>query len=240
MLALLVRDAEPSIELLRRRQLVSTADRNSFDAWSQKLTQQLSSPVPEARLSACDLLAETVQQCGQADFSRHREAWTTLLLRLMQPVSSKQPGDDGATTTLTLIRLASAETLVQMVTVASGWPAERREIASVVSRVASTLIGLTDDPSAQHSAIVGLVHLCAAAPHGLRFHRERLSEVLPMVTLEAPAASARAAATLLAALPSALPDPQAHVGPRERRGDRDSGAALAQLCLHLWPASNWQ
>ena len=212
MLTELLREHDPSLSLLRRRALVASSDRSTFDAWASRLLSMLSGPAPAARRSACLLLAETVKQSSQSSFARHREAWTTALLKLLQPPASASrkaasaaaaaPANDKQ---LAATRLAASEALVVMIDAAKAWPAERRELAGLVSRVAASLVNLVTEPACQHGAVAILARLCACAPHGLRVHRERLGELLPAIILDARAPSARDAAVLLAALPSSLP-----------------------------------
>ena len=194
MLADLLRDTEPSLALLRRRSLVASADRSTLDAWSSRLTSLLSGPIA-MRCAACALLSETVRQCAQPDFSRYREIWTAVLLKLLQPPAASSGGSSSGNSNLathTAVRLAAAETLVVMVSTAARWPADRRELASHVSRLASTLVAMVDEPACQHGAVLALVRLCSAAPHSLRTHRERLGEALATMVLEAPTAAAAA------------------------------------------------
>ena len=161
MLADLLRDTEPSLALLRRRSLVASADRSTLDAWSSRLTSLLSGPIA-MRCAACALLSETVRQCAQPDFSRYREIWTAVLLKLLQPPAASSGGSSSGNSNLathTAVRLAAAETLVVMVSTAARWPADRRELASHVSRLASTLVVMVDEPACQHGAVLALVRL---------------------------------------------------------------------------------
>ena len=206
MLALLARDLSAetlpvTLSLLSRRRLVgSNTDSNTFDAWAARLMSLLSGPANDLRLVAMRLLRESIKQCAQDEFARHREVWVNALLHLLQPNNNAADASGQAS-----IRLAAAEALVQMATVASLWPPERREMSSTISRLASNLVSMINEPVTQRGAIAALSRLSAAAPHCLRAHRENLEELLAGIVLEAPAAAARGAAILLSQLPGCLP-----------------------------------
>ena len=211
MLALVIRDlthvaspadALPSLlPLLRKRALVASADTAALDAWSAKLVSMLHAPSPSTRVAITIFLRETIQQCTQASFSRHREAWTAPLVNLLQPTKHDQHDNDS-------VRLAAAETLVQMISVTGPWPSERRELLAVVSRLATALVGMLSEPATQSAALSTLSTLCRAAPHSMRAHRDKLGTLLPAIVLDAPLPTARAACGLLGALPSCVPHAQ--------------------------------
>ena len=193
-----------AISVLQRRRLVAAADSSALDAWSSRLEASLRAPTPEARCTAASLLAETVRQCTEQAFGRHRDTWTNALFHLLQPVN------DGTTTAAAIaaansVRLAAAEALVEMAMAAAGWPTERREMSGSVTRLASILLGMLSSPATQAGAVCLLGRLCQAAPHSLRAHRDKLGEELPRLLLEADAETAHDAAALLGALPSCLP-----------------------------------
>ena len=82
-------DANPAnvqgaLAVLRGRTLIAVVDTQTLDAWSSRLQALLRGPVPEARVAAAALLSETVQQCTQFEFARHREQWAAALLHLLQ------------------------------------------------------------------------------------------------------------------------------------------------------------
>ena len=211
-LAAILRDIDASpvaglpsaLSVLRRRTLIASADRTALDAWSSRLLAALRGPVPEARCAAAALLGETVRQCAEPDFSRHREVWTAALLHLLQPVG-EGAASEAAVAAATSVRLAAAETLAQMATTVAAWPAERREFSGAISRLASALVSMLGASATQQGSLLVLSRLLRAAPHSLRAHREKLGELLPAVVLDASASSARGAAALLGALPSCLP-----------------------------------
>ena len=147
MLALLARDLSsdtlPStLSVLSRLRLVSAnADASTFDAWTARLMSLLTGPAMDLHSVAMQLLRETIKQCRQEEFARHREAWVRALLLLLQPNSS---ATDAAA--LASVRLASAEALVQMAVTASTWPPERREMSSTISQLASNLVSMVSEP----------------------------------------------------------------------------------------------
>ena len=201
-------DANPAnvqgaLSALRRRTLIAVVDMQTLDAWSSRLQALLRGPVPEARVAAAALLSETVQQCTQFEFARHREQWVAALLHLLQPIS--EATSEAAIAAATSVRLAAAEALAHMVTVSAGWPGERRELSGAVSRLASALVSMLGEATTQHGALLVLSRLSAAVPHSLRAHRDRLGADLPPIALEAGAPAARAAAALMGVLPSCLP-----------------------------------
>jgi hypothetical protein len=201
-------DANPAnvqgvLAVLRGRTLIAVVDTQTLDAWSSRLQALLRGPVPEARVAAAALLSETVQQCTQFEFARHREQWAAALLHLLQPIS--EATSEAAIAAATSVRLAAAEALAHMVTVSAGWPGERRELSGAVSRLATALVSMLGEATTQHGALLVLSRLCAAVPHSLRAHRDKLGAALPSIALEAGAPAARAAAALMGVLPSCLP-----------------------------------
>ena len=210
LLATILRDVDASpanvqgaLSALRGRTLIAVVDMQTLDAWSSRLQALLRGPVPEARVAAAALLSETVQQCTQFEFARHREQWVAALLHLLQPIS--EATSEAAIAAATSVRLAAAEALAHMVTVSAGWPGERRELSGAVSRLASALVSMLGEATTQHGALLVLSRLSAAVPHSLRAHRDRLGAALPPIALEAGAPAARAAAALMGVLPSCLP-----------------------------------
>jgi len=201
-------DANPAnvqgvLAVLRGRTLIAVVDTQTLDAWSSRLQALLRGPVPEARVAAAALLSETVQQCTQFEFARRREQWAAALLHLLQPIS--EATSEAAIAAATSVRLAAAEALAHMVTVSAGWPGERRELSGAVSRLATALVSMLGEATTQHGALLVLSRLCAAVPHSLRAHRDKLGAALPSIALEAGAPAARAAAALMGVLPSCLP-----------------------------------
>ena len=215
MLGLLLRDVEHSasealpsaLSLIERRSLIASADATTLDAWSARLTALLSPPgtTPEVRVAAAMLLRETVRQCAEPAFARHRESWCAALLHLLQPPNASSAGANAPDTAAAGTRLAAVEALMQMVEATSTWPAERREMTGVLTRLTSTLTAMLGEPASQRGAACALFSLCLTAPHSLRAHRDKLSERLPAIALEAPLPTARGACELLGALPICLP-----------------------------------
>ena len=72
-------------------------------------------------------------------------------------------------------------TAISMVAATATWPAERRELLAIVSRLATALVGMLSEPATQSGAISTLSALCQAAPHCLRPHRDKLGALLPAI-----------------------------------------------------------
>ena len=186
-----------ALSVIRRRGLVASADQQSLAVWSARLQALLRSPAPSARQASALLIGETARQCSAVDFARHREAWSTALLHLVQsPLSSSVSA---------AVRISAAEALLTMTDTSAPWPAERREMMVLVPRLAAAAMGMLGDPATQRDAVPLLVRLSHVAPHSMRSHREKLGDLLPEIAIGAPPPSAHAAAALLGRLPGCLP-----------------------------------
>ena len=165
-------------ELRCRPHLVASAVRQPNGSWWARIATLLRSNQREPCLAGAALLGASVLHADHSTFSQHRKTWTNMLLPLLQ--SSGAPE----------VRLAAAGTLLQLLASSAPWPLERRELASCVPRVLSTVVALiTEDDG---PALRLLLQLAREAPHALRQHHARLNEVLPALVMgPSPSASRR-------------------------------------------------
>ena len=177
-------------ELRCRPHLVASAVRQPNGSWWARIATLLRSNQREPCLAGAALLGASVLHADHSTFSQHRKTWTNMLLPLLQ--SSGAPE----------VRLAAAGTLLQLLASSAPWPLERRELASCVPRVLSTVLALiTEDDGL---ALRLLLQLAREAPHALRQHHARLNEVLPALVMGPSPSASRAAAAMLGALPSCM------------------------------------
>ena len=177
-------------ELRCRPHLVASAVRQPNGSWWARIATLLRSNQREPCLAGAALLGASVLHADHSTFSQHRKTWTNMLLPLLQ--SSGAPE----------VRLAAAGTLLQLLASSAPWPLERRELASCVPRVLSTVLALiTEDDG---PALRLLLQLAREAPHALRQHHARLNEVLPALVMGPSPSASRAAAAMLGALPSCM------------------------------------
>lgn len=184
---------------LRDRSFVFFADAQQLNAWCTRLSELIHSAEPCAQFAGAALLRETVRQCGEQAFSRHRDTWMDALLLLTRAAAITD------STAVSAVRIAAADALVHMTASAVGWAAQRRDLNAMTSRLAVSLVPMAAEPAMQHGAMLALVALTQCSPHSLQARREFLASVAaPVAVGTTLSTAAAAAAAILGALPCCL------------------------------------
>ena len=206
--------------LRRGRLLRPPTSMAMLSRWCSHTASLLGGTSVVGKIAGAVLVKETVPQCEELIFSRHREAWCTSLLSALQPAAqqtapastadgSKGEGskdEDSAGQLQLALQQAAALALAQVVSTAVGWPAQRREVTGCASRLVATLLPIIASPAGAHAgqltALQALLQLARHNPPSLRQQRPALASAAVQLAMTAKPCVAQPAASLVGALPA--------------------------------------